>query len=1017
MALAAVAVLGLVGVVVAAVPEARSQVPAPGPGEAVIVVSVAAERDLATGATKPLAGLTLQLFDGAGSAPGAAVTQTWGKCVSDADGDCAFTVPDTGVGGANRDRRFWIQQVDASPAGYFAVEKLVTSADGNTFQETAYASRTGTQLRAGETYLSVTGFMSEATGVHRSSGVWPAALDNPAFPTKCGLNAALVLDLSWSVQESGSQDTLKSAAKALVDALAGTPSQVALFTFGSRAPAPDDPTGSENNINRPLTPVSTDLGATTVKNWIDGIKVPDPPHQATNWDRGLLQVAQAEGAFDVVIVVTDGNPTRYGAAALGTGITTRFIEMENSIFSANTIKAAKGARVIAVGVGDGVSGQGDNLAAISGPVTGNSDARLNDYYQAHWDEASEVLKGVAIAGCSGSVTVVKEIVPTSNTAGDVTGSQPAGGWTFGISSDEANIDPGQFVTAPGTGAGAASFTLNPGVFTAPIEVHELAQTDYKHYPVAVNGTPQNAVCVNLATDPPTAVTVTDQTIDGAFYVTAGPTDAISCRVYNQPITKQPASIQVAKQWLVRGVDSQGVVIQGSDQVFTAPNQPSGFAAGLTAQLTPADAGPVYEMSPMTWGTVYSGALAGYTARFVENDPIWPSGCALVAAEVTGQPDGAGGMEILDPPLSLVGGAPYSFALVEGLNQFEIRNTVQCRSQLLLYKVLDAVGTAPPSTDWLLTATPVTPDDSGVTPLPAFSGRYDDSDAASAVTGDVTPGVEYVMAESEGHPEYLQYVIAPQQGESMAVGSSGSWLCELDDGTGSIFTDPSKFMPEGMFGSVAVPFGSRVHCFAVNGTAALNVTKVVDGGEAVPADWTFSAVPQGAVPEGLDAITNLAQATATAIRPGQTYRISENSGGPADYSVSAVSCAWDDPDGTRHEEAFTSAVAEIAVAIGGAADCAFTNSYEAPTDPPTVPAPTDPPTSVSPSGPATDPSASHGPPSATAPSDSQPGGTSTGGGGGAMPVTGAGSLGLVTLAALLALAAGAALVGARRLGRR
>jgi hypothetical protein len=183
-------------------------IPEPGANESVIAVGAAGLRALDTGGAQPLAGVALRLYDGSGSAPGAAVAEAWGSCVSDQDGNCAFTVPDTGEGGANRDRRFWIRQA-AAPAGYRVVDNLVTSADGTTFEETRYQSRTGTQLRGGQTYLSSASFMAGARGVYRSSGVWPSIRDNPPFPAACGLSVALVLDLSWSVEESGAEPTLK----------------------------------------------------------------------------------------------------------------------------------------------------------------------------------------------------------------------------------------------------------------------------------------------------------------------------------------------------------------------------------------------------------------------------------------------------------------------------------------------------------------------------------------------------------------------------------------------------------------------------------------------------------------------------------------------------------------------------------------------------------------------------------------------------------------------------------------
>ena len=66
--------------------------------------------------------------------------------------------------------------------------------------------------------------------------------------------------------------------------------------------------------------------------------------------------------YDVALVLTDGNPTYYGPTARGPGNFTRFIEVENGIFSANALKA-RDTRVLAVGIG-AVGASKDNLASV-----------------------------------------------------------------------------------------------------------------------------------------------------------------------------------------------------------------------------------------------------------------------------------------------------------------------------------------------------------------------------------------------------------------------------------------------------------------------------------------------------------------------------------------------------------------------------------------------------------------------------------------------------------------------------
>src|SRR5690606_12842440 len=70
------------------------------------------------------------------------------------------------------------------------------------------------------------------------SGIWQDSHANPPELQQCGLDIALVSDLSYSVALSNSLGALKTAAKGFVNTLAGTPSKISLYTFGTTAPAP-----------------------------------------------------------------------------------------------------------------------------------------------------------------------------------------------------------------------------------------------------------------------------------------------------------------------------------------------------------------------------------------------------------------------------------------------------------------------------------------------------------------------------------------------------------------------------------------------------------------------------------------------------------------------------------------------------------------------------------------------------------------------------------------------------------
>lgn len=452
-------------------------VPSPGQNAAVITVKVGGNR---TGSTSigALSGVVLRLYDGNGSGPTSARTEPWATCTSDAQGDCSFTIPDTHGGGwpwdpsgENRDSRFWVVQ-ESAPSGWYTNSPLVTgtATSQNSLQ---YAFQTGNQLRAGNTYRSGTNFMQTGdNSTNRgSSGTWQNSLNNPKLSPTCqpGLNVALVLDLSGSVANAGAVGTLKDSAKGMVDALAGTGTSMALYTFATQAPRNTGPTGQ----NHGLRAIDTDNNQQTIKNDIDAYQA----EGGTNWDRGMWQVAQSSNNYDLTIVITDGLPTFYGAGSnpAGPGSFTRFVETEHAIFSANAIKAT-GSRLIAVGVGTGISGDAANLRAISGPngVSGGTAPIDADYFQAGWGELEDALETLALgATCQAEIEVNK----LTQAHGETSTSNGGAGWEFDVTTTAGTLAPGATQTTDSSGTVNYSVTFetpNPG--DVGITVEELIST-------------------------------------------------------------------------------------------------------------------------------------------------------------------------------------------------------------------------------------------------------------------------------------------------------------------------------------------------------------------------------------------------------------------------------------------------------------------------------------------------------------------------------------------------------------
>ena len=478
----------------------------------------------------------------------------------------------------------------STAGGYYTNPDLGT---GTTAASDPYRFQTGTQLRSGTIYRSTVDFMISTGNDNNeaSGGIWQNSRRNPVFPAQCGINVALVLDLSGSV--GNDLPNLKAAANTFVNSLVGTPSAVGVFTFATNAPAAGAP-----NTTLPLTPVST--SARTVTNKINSLVLGTGQEAGTNWDRGIYQVAQSTAAFDVAVVITDGNPTFY-AAGEGPGNRTRFREIENGIFSANAVKA-EDTRVIAFGVGAGIdnTASGLNLRSISGTTAGS------DYYQTtNYAAAGDQLKALAQGTCTGSLTVVKQVVPSTTPVGQITGATPAGGWAF-AGAGSANVTvtaPTTRTTAAGTGAANFPLTFAGGATTGPVTLTETLQSGYVLQ--QVDGF--NAVCTRI--DNGASVPVTNSGGLG-FTVTAASTYPVSCTVYNRA-PNPPASVVLNKTWVINGT------------TYAEGNQPAGFVATGTIAGT-----------NQPWGVVRGGLTQGATVSIDETLNSYPTQCTVTSQRLT-----------------------------------------------------------------------------------------------------------------------------------------------------------------------------------------------------------------------------------------------------------------------------------------------------------------------------------------------------------------------------------------------
>ncbi|MYT72327.1 hypothetical protein GTY60_21945 [Streptomyces sp. SID8367] len=696
--------------------------PAPAAGESVVTVRTGGDRD-GDATVAPLAGVTLALYPSETATD--PLTDAWAQCTSDGDGDCSFTVPDTGSGGASEGQRYWVRQADGGvPGGWYTNPTLRTGkGSGSGSVESTYQFETPA-LAAGQTYRSTGDFMKStswsATPYVASGGIWQQSRTNPAMPESCGLDVAVVLDLSSSVGSALPQ--LKAATDQLTNTLTGTPSRMALFSFDKTSP----PTSGTNGNHPDLMSVSTKAGADSFKSlyadWTLG--------SGTNWDQAQYAVAKAAPVYDLVVVLTDGNPTRFSNPYTGDGSNTHFADVEGGIFASNAVKA-KGERVVAVGVGKGVEGvSGLNLRAISGEeaFTG-SNPTTADYYQTDdFAAAGEALHNLALTHCDGTLSVIKQIVPAGNKGEDVSGAENAeAGWQFDASTTTGGIGglpDSQTTQDDGTGGVVFHPTYPAGTTDAAVTV---AENQHSGYDLVTQGG-KNAVCTNLDTGADVPVTNTGAAAAPAFTVDVPSLAAVSCMVYNKP--PQSADVRVDKTWDIDGTR------------YAHADRPDGFDAALT--LTgPSDT----DTHDQEWGEAREGYTVGDTTTVAETTTL-PDSCTLTSSRIT-EANGA------DVDEALAHGAE----LTQEHNTFGILNKVTCKAKLTLVKkvVNEHGGTASPA-DWTLTA-------DGPSDLSGTSGT-------DAVTGaDIEAGT-YTLAESDGPEAY----------------DNGDWACESAGGTAVPVTD-------------------------------------------------------------------------------------------------------------------------------------------------------------------------------------------------------------------------------------
>ncbi|UDF12538.1 DUF11 domain-containing protein [Antiquaquibacter oligotrophicus] len=690
---AGLAAAATVALVALSLPFAATSASAAASDPQTIVVKVGSVRG--TSSVGSLSGVTLELRNGT-SEPTTAVGQPWSTCTSDASGNCTFTVPNSGSGGANNGKQFWVTQVSA-PSDYYLNPALITgdgtNSGANRFASTPYSYRTPALSGSGTITLPATTGMPSSTTVgiapntftsntsdrYKTGGIVPVSQANNRYQTTCqdGLKVAILFDLSTSMTSNNNEgiNGARTAGKAFVNSLIGTGSQVALYTFGTNAPKNTSASGK----NYPTLTTVTSSSATTLNGYIDAYTASDINY--TNWDRGLWQLAQASDTFDIAVVLTDGNPTVYGAnpSNPSSPVWTNNRHVEEAIFSANALKN-KGTQMLTFGVGEGISAvTGQNLRAVSGTQewTGTGSIANYDYAKTNdWALVASQLKALA-AGltCKVPITVTKTEELLNGT------SQLGQGWSFSAS----ETGPGSLTGAASqtTGSnGQASWSLN---FTSATDAGTVTITET----IKNSGWQlKSVVCTNNGSPFYSGTSLSFELPN----LTLG--DNIACAVTNQQVQ---ASVKVDKSWVVNGTTyANGAQIPSS----------------LAAQLTLGG-------SAQAWGATKENLLVGSTTTITESMSGTPSLCTVTSQRLNGP-----GATNVDLSASKTFTTP---ALAAGLTTYTVTNTVDCRSELTLVKH-------------------VTNNDGGTATSAAWSLSYGGTSVASGTTSTVAAG-SYALAES------------------------------------------------------------------------------------------------------------------------------------------------------------------------------------------------------------------------------------------------------------------------------
>ncbi len=334
---------------------------------------------------------------------------------------------------------------------------------------------------------------------------------NPTISEACGLDIALLLDMTGSIESAGQTATVKNAAKGFVDALLpSTPTLIGLVQFSN---------GTASQVND----LSGD--ASTIDSNIDGLSAAG----TTNWQQALqLGTAMLEGGLDrddtqhpdLILIITDGNPNVP---------TDETVALDAAITAANAAKTSSATlpiRIMAIGIGDvNLS----NLEDISGTnVSDGTNITINtDVITGNFDNLDQFLSDLASTMCEqpqpptnccnqtnevnmifnwNEAEVQNEVSAQANTGGNYAGGSYGG--SGGSGGDIRNRDDGEVRdSTTGSGGTGGNSAIGGTIYTGDASSSAFVDNTVNSNLTEIQGCPcpsstdEGSVCSDCSSNP------------------------------------------------------------------------------------------------------------------------------------------------------------------------------------------------------------------------------------------------------------------------------------------------------------------------------------------------------------------------------------------------------------------------------------------------------------------------------------------------------------------------------------